>query len=422
MRAEPGQPQSRDALRLCEPFAELPKVLVDSLLNHMSERAYAPGEPLIRQGEPGDCVMVLLEGHARVSLHDDRGRRDLARLGPRDIVGEMALVLDEPRTADVVAETAVRALSLPAGAFQDLATRHPELGMVITSVVAERLGGQRVDGLGGKTVGDYHIVRCLGRGGMGVVYEAEGPEGIVALKMMSHRLLYEKGAMARFEREASTLQRLRHENIARVYRCFTAYRTSFIAMEFCDGPVLSQLIVMHHPLPEEQARKIIGQIASALHYMHGEGVVHRDLKPTNLMLTRKGLVKLTDFGLAKRLGIQTGTSITEAHTLLGTPLYMAPEQLAGEPCGAPADIYALGCVAFQVLAGHPPFRATNFMELAQEKLSFVLPPRESIGRGISAEMHGFLEGCMKLDPKHRIADSALVAAWGKPVDPALIEA
>jgi len=420
MRVEATTGTSRAALENCEAFTQLLPRLLDGVFAQMSEQVYEPNETIIRQGDPGDSVMVVLEGSVVVALRDGDTVQRITTLGSHELIGEMALVTGEPRSADVLAEGDVRVLRLPADAFQELAFCNPELGVVMTALVASRLGEQSIDGMGGKEVGGYRIVRCVGRGGMAVVYEAEGEEGRVALKMMSHRLLYERGAMARFEREASTLQSLQHRNIAKVHRNFPAFRTLFYAMEFCDGPVLADLIARHHPVGEDQARGIIGQVASALHYMHGEHVVHRDLKPSNLMLTQGGQVKLTDFGLAKPTGFTPGTSITEERTLLGTPLYMPPEQLAGEECDAAADVYALGCVAFELIAGRPAFRASTFTKLVEEKMSFGLPAADDIGGGVSAEMHAFLERCLRRDPRARDVDLATVAGWARTVDARLL--
>jgi hypothetical protein len=420
MKVVETQAGSRLALADSNAFAQLPADLIDRVFARMSEYVFEPNETIIRQGEHGDSLMVVLEGSARIVLRDGDNVRPITSVGSDEVFGEMALVTEGPRSADVIADGRVRVLRLPADAFQELAYRHPELGVVITSLVANRLGEQGVDGMGGKEVGGYRIHRSVGRGGMAVVYEAYGEEGRVALKMMSHRLLYEPGAMARFEREATTLRKLRHENIASVYRCFSAFRTSFFAMEYCDGPVLADFIARHGAVDEATARALIGQVAAALHYMHGEGVIHRDLKPTNLMLTGAGQVKLTDFGLAKPIGVMQQAPITHAPMLLGTPLYMAPEQLACEECNAAADIYGLGCVALELLSGQPPFAATTFLELAREKLSYILPLASEIGAGVSAEMFAFIESCMSQDPRDRDVDLAAIAGWGRLLDPQLL--
>jgi CRP-like cAMP-binding protein len=262
-------------LARCATFSDLPPEVFDPIVERLRERTYDAGEALIRQGDPGDGLHVMVSGTAVVSLWQPAAplnpsqtsasgagggpgataSKNIAVFGPGDVVGEMALVTSEPRSADVVATSPVRALWFSAALFENLAVRYPELGVVITNLVAKRLGETSLDGLVGKSIGGYRIVRSVGRGEMAVVYKALGPPSLpeheqpaserVALKMMSHRLLYERGAAARFQRETATLMRPNHPNVSRVYACFPAFRTSFIAMEFCDGPDLSRLHERH---------------------------------------------------------------------------------------------------------------------------------------------------------------------------------
>jgi len=229
----PSDPDARAVLQESEPFQALRDKLVDQVFARTRERRYESGEVLIHQGVQGDALLVLVDGTVRVVLHDDTGRElMLARSKRGAVVGEMSLITQGPATADVVAETPVRALVLTASDFNELASRNPELTIVLTNLVADRLGRDLVDGLGGKTLSGYRIERCLGRGGMAVVYEATELETgeRVALKMMSHRLVYQPGAFSRFEREARIVEPLAHPNIARLRGHFPAFRTEFIVM------------------------------------------------------------------------------------------------------------------------------------------------------------------------------------------------
>ena len=259
------------------------------------------GEYLIRQGDPGDYLLVILSGRALAHVSGTPGERPIGEFVPGDVAGEISLITDEPRTADVIARTPVRSLVLSAADFHRLAHQHPELRVLLTNVVADRLGHATYDGLGGKDVNGYRIVRCLARGGMGIVYEAIrlATGESVALKMMNHRLLYQQGALQRFEREAATLQKLHHPAIARLHECFAAYKTQFLVMELCEGATLHEIIADRGPLHESIVRKMVGQLAVALRYIHAQGLVHCDLKPSNIVLSRSGLVKLLDFGLVK---------------------------------------------------------------------------------------------------------------------------
>jgi serine/threonine protein kinase len=145
--------------------------------------------------------------------------------------------------------------------------------------------------------------------------------------------------------------------------------------------------------------------------------VHRDLKPGNVMLTPDGCVKLTDFGLAKEEKVLTDDTATRDGSVLGTPLYMAPEQILGEESGAVIDVYAFACVAYELLSGKRLFEARSMAQLLQDKLSMTVPPPYEIGPGISPEMHRLLVAGLEKDPAKRLNSLRGVAVWGQTPDP-----
>lgn len=412
-------------LRRCRALASLSELTSRELFAAAEERSFQPGDLMIRQGDPADGLLILLEGTAHVQLRRRDGDRRLGELAGGDLAGEMALVTREARSADVVAASAVRALLVPTAAFDALAGRHLELALVLTQLMADRLGGGAHDGFGDKQVEGFRILRSIGRGGMSVVYEAQEeasgepgePGKTVALKMMSYRLIYDAAALARFHQESALHQSLEHENIARLERLFPAYRTYFLVMELCDGMDLRRLVSRRGRLAEPQVRAILGQLACALEYFHGRGFVHRDLKPANVMLTRHGRIKLMDFGLA--LPVVTDESETRAveHAIMGTPAYMAPEQLGQGHLDRRTDVYALACLAFELLSGTRLFAATDLFGLMRAKASTPLPPAAGIGDGVSEELYAFLQAALSVNPDDRPPSVAALVNWAAPCDP-----
>jgi serine/threonine protein kinase len=393
---------------------------LEDLLAVAAERSFQPGDVLMTQGDPADGLLILLEGAGHVMLRGPDGDgRCIGRVTSGDLVGEMALVTREPRTATVIADSAIRALFVPTAAFDRLAVRHLELGMVLTELVADRLGRDAYDSFGGKRIEGFRILRCVGRGGMSVVYRAEEKSTgeVVALKMMSYGLIYDADALARFHQEAAVLQSLDHENIARLRRLFPAYHTYFLVMDLCEGVDLQRLVTWRGRLSEPQARPILGQLARALDYVHQHGLVHRDLKPANVMITRDGDIKLTDFGLAVPAIGSDDRAAGAVHPVLGTPAFMAPEQLSGGPLDSRTDIYAFGCLAYDLLTGHHLFRAPSISALAQQKLTRRLPPPAEIGEGISAELHEFLQRALRVNPDERPASASALVPWAARCDP-----
>ena len=285
-----ANPQVWSWLRNCRALTPLSPIALQEVLAAATERSFQPGDAMMTQGDPAEGLLILLEGTAHALLRTRTADRCIGRFTSGDVVGEMALVTREPRSATVIADSPVRALLVPTAAFDRLAARHLELGMVLTELVADRLGQGAHDGFGGKEVEGFRILRCIGRGGMSVVYQAEDESTgeLVALKMMSYRLIYDASALARFHQEAELLQSLHHENIARLKRFFPAYHTYFLVMELCEGVDLQRLVGSRGRLDESRVRPILGQLARALDYVHARGLVHRDLKPANVMITRHG--------------------------------------------------------------------------------------------------------------------------------------
>ncbi len=202
------------------------------------------------------------------------------------------------------------------------------------------------------------ILELLGQGGMGMVYKARQPqlERLVALKILSPQLSRDPAFPERFTREARALARLNHPNIVGIYDFGKAGDFYYLIMEYVDGLNLWQMEQARKPLAPEQALAIVPKICDALQYAHEEGIVHRDIKPGNILIDKKGRVKIADFGLAKVVGRQPKDSnLTQSKMTLGTPQYMAPEQLADpQKVDHRADIYSLGVVFYEMLTGELP--------------------------------------------------------------------
>lgn len=207
-----------------------------------------------------------------------------------------------------------------------------------------------------KIIGHFKVTGLLGKGAMGEVYEGvdEGLGRRVAVKILGAKHRESTEFKTRFLREGRALASMNHPNIVQIYAIGEHERRPYLAMEFLDGEDLGQALKKKGPIHPGDAAEAIRQSAIGLREAQRAGVVHRDVKPSNLVVTSEGKVKVTDFGLAKAL--QEDLSITATGVFVGTPDYLAPEQAMGEEVDARADVYALGCSLFHMCSGHPPFR------------------------------------------------------------------
>ncbi len=220
----------------------------------------------------------------------------------------------------------------------------------------------------GLRLGDYQVLRRLGRGGMADVYAARhltlGRD--VAMKVLQRQYAQDKDYVERFRREARAAARLNHPNIVQVYDVGNVDSLHYITQELIDGENLREHLQRRGTLSAEEAIEVIIGVASALEIAAEAGITHRDIKPENIMRSSRGIVKVADFGLA-RLGPDVGTSqanLTQAGLTLGTPRYMSPEQIQGHTVDVRSDLYSLGVTMYHLLAGRPPFEAEDALALA----------------------------------------------------------
>jgi serine/threonine protein kinase len=250
-----------------------------------------------------------------------------------------------------------------------------------------------------------------------IVYEGADDESgrRVALKMLSHRLVYDKPSLAWFQREADIIERFEHENIVKMSGRFHAFHSYFIVMEFCDGITLERLVRLNGPMNPDDFRKTFGQLAAALLYAHERDVIHRDLKPVNMMVNFDGMLKLMDFGLA--MPLHTVPDALELdRQVVGTPRYMAPEQLMGRELTEAADYFSLGCTAYKLLTGDSLFVESDVIKLREIHASWNAPDFASRHPTFSPEICELLTGCLQRKPEARVCDLAKYALWAKPLD------
>ncbi len=258
----------------------------------------------------------------------------------------------------------------------------------------------------GKTVSHYRIVAKLGGGGMGVVYKAEDTRlgRSVALKFLPDDVSQDEEAVKRFQREARAASALNHPHICTIHDLGEHEGRQFIVMELLEGQTLKHRIGSR-PLESGQVARWGSQIADALDAAHSRGIVHRDVKPANVFVTDRAEAKVLDFGLAKALRPVDETTATESLTRAGatpgTLPYMAPEQLRGRPADARTDIYALGCVLYEMATGQRPFRAELGPELSSDILNKAPVPLGRLNPDLPPELERIVLKCLEKDPENR---------------------
>jgi eukaryotic-like serine/threonine-protein kinase len=229
-----------------------------------------------------------------------------------------------------------------------------------------------------RTVGRYEIVSELGRGAMGVVYKATDPVlgRLVAIKTINMALERDgiENYEARFYQEARAAGGLTHPNIVTVYDVGKNGDVAYMAMEFVEGVELRALLASSRPLAVAQAISIAAQVAEGLAYAHERGIVHRDIKPPNIMVTRGGSVKIADFGIAR---MRAAESLTQTGMMLGSPKYMSPEHVLGKRADQRGDIFSLGIILYEMLAGSAPFGGENVTALMYQIVNLT-PPAPSL--------------------------------------------
>jgi hypothetical protein len=254
----------------------------------------------------------------------------------------------------------------------------------------------------------YEVLGELGRGGMGVVFRARQSAlgRVVALKMIVSGGIAGPAELARFRTEAEAIARLQHPNIVQVYEVGEHEGRPFFSLELCGGGSLERQLD-GTPRPAEESARLVQTLAHAMEAAHRARVIHRDLKPANVLLTADGTLKITDFGLAKKLdeADQTATG-----SVMGTPSYMAPEQAEGRKDVGPAvDVYALGAILYQCLTGRPPFKAATPMDTLMQVVSGEPAPPRQLNPKVPRDLETVCLMCLRKEPQRRYAGAAALA-------------
>ena len=258
--------------------------------------------------------------------------------------------------------------------------------------------------------GDYELLEVIGRGGQGVVYRArqKSLNRIVALKVIGLGQWASTAHLKRFRLEAEAAARLEHPGIVPIHEVGEREGSCYFSMKFVEGGQLDE-VARRQLIPLRRAVDLIAKVSRTVHYAHEHGILHRDIKPGNILLDAKGEPHLTDFGLARL--VESESSVTHTLDVLGTPSYMAPEQAAGNNAavGSVTDVYGLGAVLYQLLTGHPPFAGGTTYETI--KLVLETEPRQprQLNPKIDRDLSTICLKCLEKDPKRRYSSALALA-------------
>jgi CRP-like cAMP-binding protein len=421
----PSEAQLAHTLRRVQLLREAPADDLVALWRRLRETQASAGQVICQRGEQGDRFYMVQTGAVEVRLGTGPDSMPLYRLGPGDGFGEMSLLSGAPRSADVVALEDSVLWALDRADFDAVVNESVPLLRALNRSVVQRLGmatdvieQARFGGAGAGTVGlrfgPYRVIAQLGAGGMAVVYSAVHEETgvVVALKVLPASWGMAPDLKARLNHEAAILRRVEHPGVIRLLDIGTVADRlgggTYIAMEWLPD-ALDRVLCAQFPEPMDyvSALRIGAAVAEALGAVHAAGLIHRDLKPSNILLRADGQPVLTDFGLAAALAdMARAQRLTPPNVLVGTADYLAPEVIASQPVDARADLYALGVVLYEMLAGFVPFAGRDPLQMLRAHLDEPVPPLPAT---IPLAVQAIVERALAKNPLQRFGTAAEMA-------------
>ncbi|MGM0531726.1 MAG: protein kinase domain-containing protein [Bacteroidota bacterium] len=358
-------------------------------LNGLSLTLVCAGETIMEEGEPGNDCFIIQEGTCSVYVRHHGETYQEARIFPGGVVGEMAILTGEVRSATVRADTDMKLWRIARERFDAISEMYPDVRNFLTELITERFSSRKHTAK--REIGKYLITDIIGKGGHAIVYGGVHRQlnMAVAVKMMKHDMAMNKDFLKKFKDEAKFVARFNHPNIVRVYDIEEKFRTIFIIMEYLEGVSLAEKLADVSKLPYPELIDYLVQISSGLEYAHSRGVIHQDIKPANIFIKNNGQIKILDFGLAC-------SAYTANTDFLGTPYYMSPEQIEMEPVDGRSDIYLLGIVAYEMALGQRPYSETDIVALEDLHLNVDIPDPKGLDPLIPEELKDFiLKACAK---------------------------
>jgi len=370
----------------------------------------APLEPLETDPETPDGRSALMEQFGRTGTADPRARHSTDTAAAPEVTDQLAegrSALLEAFRAPAQTGTAGEDQSTLADLRQSTAAVADGRSALMEALAREapRASASVSQLTPGSAIGArYEIVRLLGKGGMGEVYLARDLElgREVALKLVAPHLAADPAMLARFRREIQLSSLVTHPNVLRVYDLGESGGLRFLTMQYIEGRSLATLLAEERPLPLERATALFRQVCDGLAAAHDKGVLHRDLKPQNVMVDASGRAYVMDFGLATSDAVST---MTQTGMVVGTPHYMSPEQVMGEPLDARSDLFSAGVMLYEMLTGALPFQGDTVFGIMMRRTRGPPSPARQINPAIPAHLAGIVDRCLAIDVKLRYASA-----------------
>ncbi|EMS77305.1 protein kinase domain-containing protein [Desulfotignum phosphitoxidans] len=399
VRAEQGSTNIRTKfLKFIHPFAASP------ILNHLEPVQIPGGARFITQGSRTSTGYIIQQGACLELVENEHGLHPVGHRSEGDVVGMISLLTGEPMGFHVEAETDLEAWAIHKPDFDRIPEQDPDLYAFLTELVADRF--DRNGPIAERRIGPYLITDIIGKGGYSIVYKAVhlDLETPVAVKMLRHHLSMNKEFKDNFKNEARIIAGLDHPHILKVYDITSRFKTVFIACEYLTGLSLEEMITRQHRIPSDLARSFLDQLLSAMAYAGNKGLVHRDINPANIMVSKDHPIKLIDFGLACPVG-------TDDFMMGGNLHYLAPEVFDGEPADFRSDLFSLGITAFHTITGRLPWDAVDSGEIMKQIRHQPLPDPGKQVKHLPGSLRQFILKACEKNPDKRFQTPEEARKW-----------